>query len=95
MKNPQAAFHWIIGELQKRKIPFALVGGIAANAYGTTRALNDSDIDVPDNALIDLSQELKGHLAFGPENSVSDVFDCQLVGFKFCEQEIELSGAET
>ena len=36
MKDPQAAFHWIIGELQKRKIPFALVGGIAANAFSTT-----------------------------------------------------------
>jgi hypothetical protein len=95
MKDSQAAFKWIIGELEKRHIPFALVGGIAANAYGTTRPLNDIDIDVPDNMLYSLARVLKDYLVFGPENSLSECFDCQLIGFKFCEQDIELSGAET
>lgn len=95
MKNSRAALSWIVAELNKRKIPFAIVGGLAANAYGSSRALNDIDIDVPDQALPRLASELSAQLSFGPVRSVSECFDCQLVGFSYLDQEIELSGAES
>lgn len=46
MNNPQAALHWIVGKLTSRNIPFAIVGGLAAIAYGSSRSLNDIDMDV-------------------------------------------------
>lgn len=94
-KSSVAALSWIISELNKRKIPFVIVGGLAANAYGATRALNDIDIDVPDKALPRLASELSAQLSFGPIRSVSECFDCQLVGFSYLGQEIELSGADS
>ena len=94
MKDSSAALKWIVTELRERNIPFALVGGIAANAYGTTRPLNDIDIDIPEKFLDALSRELGEFKTFGPERSISDCFDCQLLGFSYQGQEIELSGAE-
>jgi hypothetical protein len=94
MRDSAAALKWIVEELERRDIPFALVGGVAANAYGTTRPLNDIDIDVPERFLPVLAEELKSFRTFGPERSISDCFDCQLLGFSYKGQEIELSGAE-
>lgn len=95
MKDSVAAFSWITSELRKRGIPFAIVGGLAANAYGGSRPLNDIDIDVPDAALFTLARELDAYRSFGPEHSISECFDCQLLGFSYLGQEIELSGAES
>jgi len=94
MKDSAAALIWIVEELELRDIPFALVGGVAANAYGTTRPLNDIDIDVPEEFLPVLARELGPFKTFGPERSISDCFDCQLLGFSYKGQEIEIGGAE-
>jgi hypothetical protein len=94
-KNSKKALYWVVNELNKRKIPFALVGGIAANIYGTTRLLNDIDIDIPENKLALVAQELSDYLNFDPEHSISKCFDCQLIGLNYFGQEIELGGAES
>jgi hypothetical protein len=95
MKDPIAALAWITNELTNRGIPFAITGGLASNAYGGSRPLNDIDIDVPDAALPILARELSAHRTFGPERSISECFDCQLLGLSYLGQEIELSGAES
>lgn len=95
VKDAAAAFVWITGELTHRGIPFAIVGGLASNAYGGSRPLNDIDIDVPDAALPMLARELEAYRTFGPKRSVSECFDCQLLGVSYLGQEIELSGAES
>jgi hypothetical protein len=95
MKDSVAALAWITNELTQRGIPFAVVGGLASNAYGGSRPLNDIDIDVPDAALSTLAQELEAYRTFGPDRSISECFDCQLLGFSYMGQEIELSGAES
>ena len=95
MKDSVSALAWITKELTDRGIPFAIVGGLASNAYGGSRPLNDIDIDVPDAVMPTLAQELAALRAFGPERSISECFDCQLLGFSYLGQEIELSGAES
>lgn len=95
MRDSEAALRWIVNELDLRSIPFALVGGIAANAYGATRPLNDIDIDIPCAFIPVLAKELAPFKTFGPERSISDCFECDLLGLSFKGQEIELSGAET
>ena len=94
-RDSKAALSWIIDALTTRGIPFALVGGVAANAYGSTRALNDIDIDVPDGAIPLLASDLKEHISFGPVQHESAQFRCLLLGFIFQGQEIELSGAHS
>jgi hypothetical protein len=95
MKNSRAALAWIVDQLKLRGIPFAIVGGLASNAYGGSRPLNDIDIDVPDSALPLLASELADYRTFGAERSVGECFDCQLLGLSYLGQEIELSGAES
>ena len=95
MKDSRAALAWITNELTRRSIPFAVVGGLATNAYGGGRPLNDIDIDVPEAALSILARELEAYRTFGPERSLSECFDCQLLGLSYLGQEIELSGAES
>lgn len=95
MKDPAAAFHWIVNQLQQRNIPFVLVGGLAANAYGTSRPLWDIDLDIPERFIPELAHELCDFLTFGPEHSIGEYCECQIVGFVYREQEIELSGAES
>jgi len=43
----QAALQWICKLLADHHIPFMICGGLAANAYGATRPLNDIDLFVP------------------------------------------------
>lgn len=95
MKDSAAALAWITNELKLRGIPFAVVGGLASNAYGGSRPLNDIDVDVPEAALSTLARELEAYRTFGPDRSISECFDCQLLGFSYMGQEIELSGAES
>ncbi len=95
MKDSAAALKWIVEELERREIPFALVGGAASNAYGATRPLNDIDIDVPAACLPSLANDLELFKTFGPERATSECFDCDVLGFLFAGQEIELSGADT
>lgn len=95
MKDSRRALAWIANILSERSIPFAVVGGLAANSYGSTRPLNDIDIDVPDVSLKGLAKELHQYVNFGPVRSVSECFDCELLGLLFEGQEIELSGADS
>lgn len=39
MRDGQAAFRWIVSILQDQRANFAIVGGLAVNAYESMRAL--------------------------------------------------------
>jgi hypothetical protein len=95
MIDSEAALIWIVNELTQRHIPFVIVGGLATLAYGGSRPLNDIDIDVPDSVLPRLANELKAHVDFGPEHSVNECFDCQILGISYLGQAIELGGADS
>jgi hypothetical protein len=95
MKDSKAALQWIVAELRGRGIPFVVTGGLAVNAHQGSRPLNDIDIDVPDAALDMVARELAQYVVFGPEHYVGECFDCKLLGLRYRDQEIELSGADT
>ena len=50
-RAPAQAFRWIVGLLEELAIPFLLVGGLAARAYGASRELADIDFYAPGNRL--------------------------------------------
>lgn len=43
----QEALRWVVGLLDAHDVPFEVVGGLAARAYGATRPLADMDLYIP------------------------------------------------
>ena len=50
------ALDWIIEYLENNAIPYLVCGGLAAQAYGSTRDLADIDIYVPDEYLYQIAR---------------------------------------
>jgi len=91
-RDTAGAFHWIIGLLKARGVPFRLTGGFAARLYGATRELADIDVEIPDDRMAELSADISHFLTFGPERYRDDEWDLPLATLVFAGQEIDLCG---
>ncbi|MDD5050229.1 MAG: hypothetical protein PHV93_00610 [Candidatus Pacebacteria bacterium] len=92
-KDPKAAFHWIIGILQKHKVPFQIEGGLAARAYGSKRELADIDIVFPDDRFDELLPELKKYITFGPARDKDEAWAYTLMTLEHSGQKIDIAGS--
>lgn len=94
MTSPFAeeAFHWIVGILNRRKIPFQITGGLAARVYGSTRPLNDIDIDVPDARLPEIASDVEQYIEYGPAHFADERWDLQLLVLNYKGQLIDICG---
>ncbi len=93
-KNTEGAFIWIVGILQKHKIPFQISGGFAAKQYGADRDINDIDIGIHDNDFQKILPEIREHLIYGPEHYHDDTWDLQLMTLKYENQKIDIAGRD-
>ncbi|MDB5238571.1 MAG: MazG-related protein [Candidatus Kaiserbacteria bacterium] len=93
MKNTEAAFHWIIGILQKHAIPFQITGGFAARVYGATRELADIDFDIPEEGIEAIIPDVKPYIIYGPTQYKDAHWDLLLLTLSYEGQEIDMSGA--
>jgi len=89
MKIP--ALDWIIEYLESNTIPYVVCGGLAAQAYGSTRDLADVDIYVPDEYLYQIVQMGKNYVTYGPARYVDDEWDLTFVQFEFENQKVEIA----
>jgi len=94
-QKTKKALLWIVSLLKEKNIPFRLSGGFAAQLYGSSRPLNDIDIEVPDAALDPLEPLVKKYIIWGPERWKDEVFDLLLMTLNYEGQEIDLSGVDT
>lgn len=84
---------WIIDILNSKKVPFRISGGLAAKIYGSPRPLNDIDIDIPEENFIDIYEDVKSYIIYGPDQYVDKKWDCYLMTLNYFGQEIDICGA--
>jgi hypothetical protein len=88
-------FLWITGILFRNKIPFLVGGGLAVRAYGSTRPLNDIDIDVPDAYLPIIAEEAGEHLTQAPARFKNERWDVAALEIEYRGQLIDITGDDT
>lgn len=91
-ENTEEAFCWIIGILKSHNVPFQITGGLAAKIYGSSRPLNDIDIDVPDDRFSDIVSDVKPHIVYGPLQFSNERWDELRMVLNYKGQEIDISG---
>jgi hypothetical protein len=93
-----AALRWIVELLEARQIPFQVVGGLAAHAYGATRPLVDLDLYVPSARLPEIAavaaSEPAARLLRAPERYSDAAWDLTFLAFEYAGQRVELGGAD-
>jgi len=87
------ALKWIVEILNKKNIIYQISGGFAAKAYGSRRPLNDIDIDIPEDRFVDILEEVKPYIIFGPQYANDGKWDMQIMTLNFKGQEVDISGA--
>lgn len=85
---------WITIILREERIPYQVVGGLAARAYGAMRPMLDIDIYLSESGLPKLLPRVEAYIIRPPARYISDLFDVNFLVLDFEGQEIELCMAE-
>jgi len=93
MRNPKAALIWITELLKDLNIPFQITGGLAAQAYGSKRELQDIDLDIPEDKFDVIQTAVQEYIIYGPEIYISKNWNLLLMTLNYHHQEIDLGGA--
>ncbi len=93
MKKASKALQWIVDILRQHQIPFQIAGGLAAQVYGSTRALDDIDIDIPEECFATIQSAVQEYIIFGPEQFKDENWDIFLMTLDYDGQKIDLGGA--
>ena len=94
-EKTKKALSWIIEILNRHKIDYQIAGGFAAKVYGSTRILNDIDIDISEKYFPVILTEINPYIIYGPSRFIDGKWDLELVTLNYNGQEIDISGAET
>ncbi len=86
---------WITALLEKHNIPWQISGGLAAKIYGSSRPLNDIDIDIPEERLLEIIDDVREFITYGPTRYVDEKWDVYLVVLERNGQEFDISAAES
>ena len=86
------ALKWIVEILNKRKIRFNILGGLAAYAYGSKRMLVDIDLDMKNEDFKKILPDIKKYIVEMPHFSKSENWQCYFMEFKYKGITIEVGG---
>lgn len=86
---------WIVGILEELEVPYLISGGLAARAYGSTRALNDIDIEVPDDGVAAVAEATADYTVWGPDREEAECFELLILVLAYGGQTIEICGGDS
>lgn len=91
MPDPSRALAWAAEVFRRNQVPFQVVGGLAARAYGATRPLVDLDFYVPLREFWPVLQpEVGRFVTWGPAHHRDAHWDISFVKLTYAGQPIEL-----
>ena len=82
------ALAWIDEPLRRHNVPYQMVGGLTAEAYGAYRPLADIDVYVP--LATGLFQEIRPFTTWWPERYAYETWDISFLRADYHWQRIEL-----
>ena len=83
---------WIVGILEKRKIRFNVLGGLAAYAYGSRRMLVDIDLAMRNEDFKKILPDVKDYIVEAPHFSKSENWECYYMEIEKDGITIEIGG---
>ncbi len=86
---------WIANLLAELGVPYQVVGGLAARAYGASRPLADIDLYVPDAALDRIASAAASHLTLLPSYHRTAQWDLTFMKVHHGGWQIEIAGADS
>jgi hypothetical protein len=90
-----AALNWIVSLLNRHNIPYQIVGGLAAKAYGSTRPLVDIDIYAPMEQVRPALDEMRPYIVREPLPHHSDSWNLIYMALEYHDIYIEIGDAST
>lgn len=94
MRDTAKSFHWIVSLLGRHQVPFVITGGLAAKIYGSPRALNDIDLDIPSAAFDLIAPEVASFATYGPARYTGTKWDLPLITLDHEGQEVDIGAAD-
>jgi hypothetical protein len=94
MADDSEALGWIVAVLLRAGVPFHVVGGLAARAYGATRSLVDLDFYIPTSRLDDVAGATAAYVTRFPSPHLDDCWDLTFMKLHYLGQPIEIGGAD-
>lgn len=88
------ALRWIVSLFEEHGVPYQLVGGAAARAYGATRPIVDLDFYVPADGLARIRPTLEPFLTRGPLEHKDEDWWLTFARLVYARTPIELGVAE-
>jgi len=96
MEKARAALRWVSGLFSENEVSFLIVGGLAANAYGSVRELVDIDIWTSGADFMKACELVKDYVVTGPTFYRSMKWDAEYVNLRYSGQDIDVgNGSNT
>lgn len=96
-EEPRArrALLWIVDASGGHHVPYQMVGGAAAKAYGARRESVDIGIYVPFDEAAGLLEEARPYATWGPEHRSGEEWDLTFSKIDYAGQEVGLGGSSS
>lgn len=92
--STEKALRWIVGVLERRDVPFQVVGGLAARAYGAARPLVDIDLYIPAVKVEAVLEAVRPHVTRPPTRHRDAHWDLVFMQLEYAGRTIEIGVAD-
>lgn len=94
MQNAKQALEWISRIFAENHISYMIVGGIAANAYGSPRPIADIDIWTSGRDFRRACRLVENYIVIGPTYYRSPKWDAEFANLNYKGQEIDIGNGD-